>query len=179
MKGSPVGPFDTLSTTRATAAFALVPSGEDDTCAIHAPVSGRVVGLDDVADPVFSQGMLGTGVGVAPEESVALSPVSGTVVADARTEHALLIRARSGAEVLLHVGLDSVRLRGAGFRLHARTGDQVKAGDPLISFDRALMRERGLDDTVIVTVTNPEDFSRVDPVCGEVVSAGAVVLRTA
>lgn len=180
-KGSPVGQSDTLSPLSAGTARpeCVRPADEEDPRAIHAPVSGRVFELGEVDDPVFSQGMLGTGVGIASEESVALAPVSGTVVADVKTKHALLIEAQTGAKVLLHVGLDSVCLHGAGFRLHARKGDQVKAGEPVISFDRALMRERGLDDTVIVTVTNPEDFSRVDPVCGEVVSAGAVVLRTA
>lgn len=153
--------------------------GEGDPRAIHAPVSGRVVALEDVGDPAFSQGMLGCGVGVRPEGDVAFSPVSGTVVADVKTKHALLIKGENGAEVLLHVGLDSVSLRGAGFDVFVRKGDHVRAGEPLMSFDRALMAERGLDDTVVLTVTNPEVFSRVEPVCaGGEVAAGAVVLRT-
>lgn len=151
---------------------------EVDPQAIHAPVSGQVVALDKVSDPAFSQGMLGCGVGVRPAGDVAFAPVSGTVTADVKTKHALLIKGENGAEVLLHVGLDSVNLRGDGFSLFVRKGDHVRAGEPVIAFDRRLMAERGLDDTVLLTVTNPERFSRVEPVCedGEV-TAGAVVMR--
>lgn len=165
-----------VSVMRSRPAPAFVPGG--DPCAIHAPVSGRVVPLDAVGDPAFSQGMLGRGVGIKTEGDVAFSPVSGTVVADVKTGHALLIRGENGAEVLLHVGLDSVSLRGAGFSQLVRKGDHVRAGEPVIAFDRRLMVERGLDDTVLLTVTNPEAFSRVETVGtdGEV-AAGAVVMR--
>ena len=156
----------------------------DDPGVVSAPVSGRVVSLDRVGDPVFAQGMLGVGVGIrpldaAPGPSVAFSPVSGTVMADVKTRHALLIRTEGGAEVLLHVGVDSVRLRGKGFRLFVGKGDQVHAGDPVISFDRALMERGGLDDTVIVTVTNSESFTRVESAADDArASAGSAVLRT-
>lgn len=156
----------------------------DDPGVVSAPVSGRVVSLDRVGDPVFAQGMLGAGVGIRPREAadgpaVAFSPVSGTIMADVKTRHALLIRTDAGAEVLLHVGVDSVRLHGKGFRLFVGKGDQVRAGDPLISFDRALLERSGLDDTVIVTVTNSESFSRVESAADDaLVSAGSAVLRT-
>lgn len=147
--------------------------------AILAPVGGHVVPLEEVSDPAFSQGMLGSGLGIRAEGDVAFSPVSGTVVADVKTKHALLIRAENGAEVLLHVGLDSVRLRGAGFCAFVRKGDRVRAGEPVMSFDRSLMAERGLDDTVLVTVTNADAFSAVTPVCpGDAeVSVGSELLR--
>ena len=150
-----------------------------DPRAVLAPVTGRVVSLESVADPAFSQGMLGSGLGIRAEGDVAFSPVSGMVVADVKTKHALLFKADGGAEVLLHVGLDSVRLRGAGFRTFVRKGDSVRAGDPVMSFDRALMAERGLDDTVLVTVTNADAFASVTPVCASdsEVSAGAELLR--
>ena len=152
------------------------PEGPGDVCA---PVAGRVVALADVADPAFSQGMLGVGAGVVPEGDVAYAPVTGTVVAEVKTRHALLVRSEEGAEVLLHVGLDSVALRGEGFRQLVRKGDAVRAGQPVLAFDRALMAERGLDDTVVVTVTNPDDFARVEVVAaaGDEVGAGAPLLR--
>ncbi|HIZ45656.1 MAG TPA: PTS glucose transporter subunit IIA [Candidatus Olsenella pullistercoris] len=164
---------------RSEPAIEPVPTPEDPQ-AVLAPVTGRLVALGDVSDPAFSQGMLGTGVGIKPEGNVAFSPVTGTVVAEVKSAHALLIKAQSGAEVLLHVGLDSVALHGAGFRQLVRKGDEVRAGVPVLRFDRDLMAERGLDDTVVVTVTNPEAFERVEPACaGDEVVAGAVVLRTA
>lgn len=155
-------------------------STPEDPQAVLAPVTGRLVALSDVRDPAFSQGMLGLGVGIRPEGDVAFSPVTGTVVAEVKSKHALLIKAQSGAEVLLHVGLDSVSLRGAGFRQLVSKGDEVRAGAPVLRFDRSLMADRGLDDTVVVTVTNPEAFERVEPASeGPEVTAGSVVLRTA
>ena len=177
-----VGLFEKLGLSilnRSEPAIEPVPTPEDPQ-AVLAPVTGRLVALGDVSDPAFSQGMLGTGVGIKPEGNVAFSPVTGTVVAEVKSAHALLIKAQSGAEVLLHVGLDSVALHGAGFRQLVRKGDEVRAGVPVLRFDRDLMAERGLDDTVVVTVTNPEAFERVEPACaGDEVVAGAVVLRTA
>lgn len=149
----------------------------DDPQAVLAPVSGRVVALEDLPDPVFAQGMLGAGLGVRPEGDVAFSPVTGTVTADVKTRHALLIKASNGAEVLLHVGLDSVELRGAGFHSFVRKGEAVRAGDPVLGFDRALLRSRGMDDTVVVTVSNPEAFSKVVPARVEKIAAGEPLLR--
>ena len=176
-----MGLFDKLSRSLPLArrqAPEPVPAASDPE-AVLAPVTGHVVALDAVSDPAFAQGMLGSGLGIRAQEDVAFSPVSGTVVADVKTKHALLIKAENGAEVLLHVGLDSVRLRGAGFRTFVRKGDRVSAGEPVMSFDRALMAERGLDDTVLVTVTNTDAFSAVTPVpgCDAEVSAGAELLR--
>lgn len=146
----------------------------------YAPVSGTVVPLDQVSDPAFAQGMLGNGLGIAPEGNVAYAPVSGVVTADVKTRHALLIRTAEGAEVLLHVGLDSVALRGEGFRCLAEKGDEVCAGQALIMFDRALMVERGLDPTVMVTVSNSDAFAPAEVAAGtERVVAGEAVMRWA
>lgn len=174
-----MGLLEKLNPLRRTAAPEPARVCEGDPQVICAPVSGQVVSLEEVGDPAFSQGMLGCGLGIRPEEGVVFSPVSGTVAADVETKHALLIRADSGVEVLLHVGLDSVSLGGTGFRAFAHKGDRVHAGQPLIEFDRRLMRERGLDDTVLVTVTNAGDLSHVEESApaGDEVAAGAVVMR--
>lgn len=152
-------------------------AADDCPCTICAPVSGRVVPLKEVSDPVFSQGMLGRGLGISSDDDVAFAPVTGTVVADVRTRHALLFRTEAGAEVLLHVGVDSVRLRGRGFRPFVAKGDVVRAGEPVLGFDRELMEESGVDATVIVTVTNSDEFSLVELACGPEVAAGSAVLR--
>lgn len=133
-----------------------------DPQAVCAPVSGRPVALADVSDPVFAQGMLGPGLGIQPTGDVAYAPVTGVVTADVKTRHALVFKAEGGAEVLLHVGLDSVALRGEGFRQLVERGAEVRAGDPVLCFDCALMAELGLDATVVVTVTNSDDFARVE-----------------
>lgn len=175
-----VGLFDKLGLSlldRAKPTLKPVPTPEDPQ-AVCAPVTGLAMALADVSDPAFAEGMLGVGVGIRPDGDVAYAPVTGIVAADVKTRHALLIRSECGAEVLLHVGLDSVALRGAGFRQLVRKGDEVHAGQPVLCFDRSLMAERGLDDTVVVTVTNPDGFARVETCCaGTEVAAGAAVLR--
>ena len=174
-----MGLFDKLGRSlggRARQTLKPVPTPEDPQ-AVLAPVTGHSMALSDVGDPAFSGGMLGVGLGIAPAGDVAYAPVTGVVAAEVKTRHALLIRSEGGAEVLLHVGLDSVALRGAGFRQLVRKGDAVRAGEPVLGFDRSLMEARGLDDTVVVTVTNPDDFSRVEVLPAGDVAAGSVVMR--
>ncbi len=144
---------------------------------ICAPVNGDALPLEKVADPVFASGMLGRGLAVKTASDVAFSPVTGTVTAVVKTKHAVAIKADNGAEVLVHVGVDTVRLHGEGFSLFVKVGSHVQAGDPLIAFDRALIAEKNLDDTVIVTVTNAEEFSKVAPVAGTEVHAGAALIE--
>lgn len=144
---------------------------------ICSPVSGRVVDLAEVDDDVFAQGMLGEGLAIEPEEDVVYAPVSGMVAADVKTKHALLIRSDDGLEVLIHAGIDTVRLGGDGFVSYAAKGDRVAAGEPVLEFDRALARERGLSDTVVVTVTNSDRTGGVERACGTKVVAGQPLLR--
>lgn len=143
---------------------------------ICAPVSGRVIALKDVSDPVFAQGMLGEGLAIEPRGEVAYAPASGVVTAVVSSKHAVAIKSDSGAEVLLHVGVDTVGLRGRGFHTFVGKGDRVCAGEALIAFDNELIRSSGLDNTVIVTVTNPEELGRVEPACTGDVAAGEALL---
>lgn len=172
-----MGLFDRFSPAGAARPDSVAASQAPDT--ICAPLTGSLVQLKDVADPVFSQGMLGPGLGICGEGGVAYAPVSGTVTATTSTSHAIALKADDGAEVLLHVGVDTVALRGRGFKTLVKQGDHVSAGDPLILFDRALIRERGLDDTVIVTVTNADEMGGVSLVEGANVTAGDALLTTA
>lgn len=172
-----MGLFDRFSPAGADRPDSVAASQAPDT--ICAPLTGSLVQLKDVADPVFSQGMLGPGLGISGEGDVAYAPVSGTVTATTSTSHAIALKADDGAEVLLHVGVDTVALRGRGFETLVKQRDHVSAGDPLILFDRSLIRERGLDDTVIVTVTNADEMGGVSPVEGADVTAGDALLTTA
>ncbi len=144
---------------------------------ICAPVNGDALPLSKVADPVFASGMLGQGIALKTSSDVAFSPVTGTVTAIVKTKHAVAIKATSGAEVLVHVGVDTVRLHGQGFSLFVKQGSRVKAGDPLIAFDRALIAEKNLDDTVIVTVTNANEFAAVRPCDAARVNAGSALIE--
>ena len=102
---------------------------------LMAPVDGVVVPLADVPDPVFAEGTLGDGVALDPLEASLVAPCDGEIVQCARTAHAVTLRSDSGVELLIHLGLDTVNLDGAGIALRVATGQRVRAGEPLLTFD--------------------------------------------
>lgn len=120
---------------------------------LSAPLSGWAMPLDDVPDPAFAERMVGNGAAIDPVDSVLVAPCDGDVVVLADTCHALTIRARSGADILMHVGIDTVGLRGAGFRSHVTRGQGVRRGDPLIDLDldRLVYGAKSLVTPVVVT----------------------------
>lgn len=110
---------------------------------ILAPLSGRVVPLDEVPDPVFAARMLGDGVAVDPEEGLAVAPVGGRVVVLHSANHAFAIETEDGVRVLVHIGLETVHLRGDGFERLAQEGDRVESGQPIVRFDLERIRAAG------------------------------------
>ena len=138
---------------------------------ILAPVAGKVVALTEVADKVFASKALGDGVGIAPSSGRVVAPVSGVLVTVPDTGHAFGIRTDDGVEVLVHVGIDTVRLEGKGFDVHAAKDQRVEAGDLLADVDMAAIRSAGYDTTTIVVVINTAAMKSVTPR-----SAGAVGL---
>jgi len=113
------------------------------TLSVVSPVSGRVIPLTEVPDPVFAQAMVGPGLAVDPERRAGevLAPIDGTVVT--LHPHAFVVAAESGAAVLVHLGIDTVKLRGEGFTLHVVKGETVRAGQPVISWDPAAVESGG------------------------------------
>ncbi|MDO4899870.1 beta-glucoside-specific PTS transporter subunit IIABC [Actinomyces sp.] len=154
------------------AADGAVPIVED--LEILAPVSGRAVALSDVADAAFSSGAMGQGLAVLPADGTVTAPISGEVIVS--MGHAFGIRAFTGAEVLVHIGLDTVRLEGAPFTQVVAQGSQVKAGDVLAVADMEAIRAAGLDPTTIVIVTDATAFSKVNPLADGQVEAGDPLL---
>lgn len=136
---------------------------------VLAPVSGRVVPLAEVPDEVFAQGMAGEGGAIVPGESgEAVAPVSGTLVKLFEGGHAFGIEADGGVELIVHVGLDTIEMRGGGFERLAVEGDRVEAGQPVVRFDLDEIRSSGYDPVTPVVVTNPEDHPVRDLAGGEV-----------
>ena len=127
----------------------------------NAPVAGKVVALEDVDDEVFASGSVGKGVAVKPSEGRVVAPAAGEVTMLFPTGHAVGITTASGAELLIHIGIDTVQLDGKGFTAHVKAGDRVEAGQALIDFDRDLLAREGYDDTVIFIVSNPQSFQDV------------------
>lgn len=129
--------------------------------AIMSPLSGKLVALSDINDDVFSQGLLGQGVAIIPDSGEVLAPVSGEIITFLESKHAVGIRADSGLELLIHVGLDTVNLNGKHFTGHIKPGDRVTAGDRLISFDLHEITRLGYDPITPVVIINSDDFASV------------------
>ena len=124
------------------------------------PVKGKVIPLEEVPDETFAAGVLGMGVGICPEEDLVVSPVDGTVFNLTDTRHAAAIEA-DGMEVLIHIGIDTVKMKGDGFECLVKEGDKVKTGQPLIRFDREKIRAAGLSDVTVVTLSNSDELEDV------------------
>lgn len=124
---------------------------------LTAPVAGKVIALSSVNDPVFSTGAMGEGFAVVPTEGVVKAPVDGEVAALFETGHAIGLKTTAGAEVLIHIGIDTVMLKGKGFNVKVAQGDLVKAGQTLIEFDLDGIKEAGYDPTVMTVVTDKHD----------------------
>ncbi len=143
---------------------------------VAAPVAGTLVQLADVNDKVFASKALGEGVGIVPANGTITSPVSGVVVTAADTGHAFGIKTDDGVEVLVHVGIDTVRLSGQGFTVSVVKDQRVNAGDRLVEVDLAEVEKAGFDPTTIVTVTNTFALASVTPRTSATVAAGEPVI---
>ncbi|HER0863923.1 TPA: PTS beta-glucoside transporter subunit IIBCA [Streptococcus pyogenes] len=129
---------------------------------LYSPLNGTVVDLAAVSDPVFSSGAMGQGLAIKPEDNTLYSPVDGKVEIVFETGHAYAITSSQGAEVLLHIGIDTVSMAGDGFESLVAVGRAVKKGDLLGHFDPSKIAEAGLDDTTMMIVTNSADYQSVD-----------------
>ncbi|MCR4817891.1 MAG: PTS glucose transporter subunit IIA [Fretibacterium sp.] len=128
---------------------------------IGQPVMGRVIPCGKIADPVFASGTLGQGVGIEPEDNVIYAPFDGEVSSLANGSHAIGIMGPGGMELLIHVGVDTVEMKGDGFEPLVKEGDRVKKGQKLMTFDRDKIRAAGHPETVAVLLTNSDDYGDV------------------
>lgn len=133
-------------------------------CIIAAPLEGNVMPLEKVEDGVFSEGMLGKGIAIEPTIGRAVSPVDGTVSTIFETKHAVGLTSDDGVEILIHIGLDTVKLNGENFSTHVKAGDKVKVGDLLVEFDIEKIKEAGYPTTTPVIITNTESYKDIETV---------------
>ncbi|NEG95200.1 PTS beta-glucoside transporter subunit EIIBCA [Bifidobacterium sp. SMB2] len=153
-----------------------------DVTSVIAPVSGAVLPLDDVSDPVFASRALGDGVAIRPDADIddgphaIVAPVAGVLKTVAGTGHAFGIRTDDGVEVLLHVGVDTVRLEGEGFTMTVSKGERVRAGDVLATVDFTKLRRAGVDATTMMTITNTAKMTSVTPLTGFDAAVGDPVI---
>ena len=140
------------------------PKAETVTCqpgTVYAPVSGTAVPSEQIPDETFATGVLGRGVGIQPAEGVIVAPFDGEISSVTDTHHAVGITSPDGMELLIHVGVDTVDMKGDGFDCFVQAGQKVKAGDRLITFDRAKIAAAGHPDMVAVLLTNADDYKEL------------------
>ena len=170
------GAAPAVATATATAAAKTEAPVAATTTVVNAPVSGHVISLDETGDPVFASRALGEGVGIQPADSEVVAPVSGVLQTVAETGHAFGIKTDDGVEVLVHVGIDTVKMNGEGFDVKVKANEHVNAGDTLVIVDFDKVKEAGYSTTTLMTVLNTVAFASVAPKTGVDVKAGDSVI---
>lgn len=146
---------------------------------IYAPLSGNTMPLSDVPDPTFAEKMMGDGIAIEPTEGKIVAPFDGEVVQVFPTKHAIGLVSESGLELLIHIGIDTVALKGEGFETHAKQGDKVKAGDLLVTFDLEYIKNKAKSHITPVIVTNGDKFDELEKTAEKNVTAlDSVLLGT-
>ncbi|QFI16543.1 PTS beta-glucoside transporter subunit IIABC [Klebsiella aerogenes] len=165
--------FAGLPRSQAEGAVVVAPAAEND---ILAPMSGSVLALDQVPDSTFASGLLGKGVAIIPAVGKVIAPFSGEVASLFQTKHAIGLLSDSGIELLIHVGIDTVKLDGVPFTAHVKEGDKVQAGDLLLEFDRQAILDAGYDLATPIIISNSDEYRSVEIVSASVVDAGQPLL---
>jgi len=145
--------------TEKTTAEAKEASGEE----IVSPMEGTVIPLTSVSDPAFASEAMGKGIAIEPNTGKVVSPVNGTVAVAFKTKHAIGLVSENGAEILIHIGIDTVQLDGQFFHAHVKQGDQVKVGDLLVEFDIERIKEAGYQVVTPIIITNTSNYTEISP----------------
>lgn len=143
---------------------------------VASPLSGILIPLEKIPDATFAEGILGPGCGIEPSGETVYAPFDGEVSQIAATCHAVGLTSSDGIELLIHVGLDTVKMNGRGFTMKVKEGQKVKAGQPLLAFDRAEIKKEGYPVTTAVIVTNGDEYSSVKILAEGEVSVGKPIL---
>ena len=162
-------------TTGASVGAASAAVLSDETVA--SPVNGEVKPLSEVEDDAFSSGALGQGIALVPSEGKVYAPVDGEVTTFFPTGHAIGLLSDGGAEILIHVGMDTVKLDGRGFTPRVSQGSRVKKGDLLLEFDLELIQKEGYSTVTPMIVTNTDDYTAVEPVRARLLHTGDAAVR--
>ena len=144
---------------------------------IESPLAGTVIPLSEVHDEVFASEMMGKGCAVIPEEGKVYAPFDGKVVGLLDSHHAVGMESTDGVEILIHVGMDTVKLNGRCFTIHVEEGEQVKKGQLLLEFDIPGIKEAGYEVTTPIVVTNSDEFNDVEMKAEGQVTVGVELLE--
>lgn len=144
---------------------------------LGAPIEGEAVASADVPDPTFAEEMLGKGMAIRPLEGKVFSPVDGEVTMVFDTKHAITVTSSKGAEILIHVGLDTVTLKGSAFTAHVSGGQAVKKGDLLLEFDMEAIKAAGLELISPIIICNSDDYKDIKRFAGKQVKPGDDIME--
>ncbi len=147
--------------------------------AVCAPVAGQAVAISEVSDPTFGEEILGKGIAIRPSQGKVYAPCDADVDMMFETGHAVSLVAAFGAEILIHVGLDTVNLKGEHFTVHVKSGDKVKKGDLLMEFDHEAIAAKGYDTITPVVICNSGDYGTFKTNIGKAVQPGDTVIELA
>lgn len=137
---------------------------EDIILKLSAPITGISIPLSEVADPVFAQKMAGDGLAIEPSSNIAVAPADGELTLVFKTKHAFAMTLEDGVEILIHIGIETVSLNGEGFELLVKEGTKVKAGTPIIKFDKELIKSKGLPLTTSILITNIDSVKSIQTI---------------
>lgn len=165
---------ETASPKTETTAKSMLKSGSATICA---PLTGKAVALSEVSDPTFGEEILGKGAAIIPADGKVVSPVNGTVETVFDTLHAIGLKSEDGVEILIHIGLDTVKLGGKHFKAHVKSGDRVKVGTLLVEADLEKIKGEGYDVITPVIISNSFDYGDVLAVTGQEIKAGNDLLK--
>lgn len=147
------------------------------TVTLVSPENGKIMSLSEVKDDVFSSGAMGKGIAIEPSDGVLHAPADGKIIMTFKTGHAIGMKTKTGAEILMHIGMDTVNLQGKGFDTLVEKDQKVKAGDPLVKFDIDLIKKAGYPVTTPMVVTNSQDFDNIKQIAKGEVKVGQAVLE--
>ena len=157
--------------------FSKLFKGEEDAAnTLFAPIDGKAVPVSQVSDPTFADEILGKGLAIKPSSNTVYSPCDGTIDLMFDTGHAVNLVSDSGIEILIHIGLDTVSLKGKHFKTLKNTGDMVRKGDPLIEFEKDEIAKEGFDTIIPIIICNTDSYSEVKPLTDIDVKVGDKIL---
>ncbi|MBD5552355.1 MAG: PTS glucose transporter subunit IIA [Lachnospiraceae bacterium] len=151
--------------------------GKNKDIVIGSPAKGKAVPVSQVNDPTFAEEILGKGVAIMPEDGKVCAPAAGEISMVFDTLHAFSMTTNDGVELLVHIGLETVGLKGKGFTAHAKAGDKVEKGDLIITADLDAIKAEGLDTIIPVIVCNTDEYKDVESLTGKDVAVSDDVLK--
>lgn len=156
--------------------FGLFKKKNKDIKALYSIMDGKSIDLSKVNDEMFSNRLLGDGIAIEPTSNTVVSPCDGEITLVSETKHAIGLKNKEDIEVLIHIGLDTVKLNGLGFETLCKVGDKISVGQPLVNVDRDLLKEKNIPDVTMMVIVEPNGYKISKYHTNQVVESGKSLL---